>query len=254
MTHRESRPDGVGETQFAGRLRRQFERLPDNDVPPAPKLRRRPLLVLAVTAGVALLLVALSLGASSEGPSEEDLREMQRQIQEWETVSWRPWPSAHYTADSLPDKVHEAMQAERLDVARRVGTEDFVRSREVQRDIAAYLEEFHKGGEPLQVEAHQRVLDVTFDRVEPDGDMVVRALVWIGQVTAYWDEAEGGLTRYDKIDTTPVYEFTMRKTAGEWRIVRKRQVVQSEDASSSLFGPDTPHEQFTPVPWDVPER
>ncbi len=173
--------------------------------------RHRVLVVVAATVAVGMLLLALSLGGSSSEPSAAELRQMHRLIQEWETASWQPWPPAYYAENSLPPRVHEQMRARKLDVARRVGTEVFVQSHEVQADMAAYLEEFHKGGEPMAVRVYQRVLDVTFDRLELGGDVVVRVPVWIGEVTAYWDEAQGKLTRYHRIDTTPVYEFTMRK-------------------------------------------
>lgn len=210
----------------------------------APHRRRRVLVAAAVIALLAGLLVAMWLGGSTTEPTAAELTQMRASIQEWETASWLPWPPDYYSARTLPAEVHGEMTAQRLAVARKVGTDEFLESYEVQADMAGFLEEFRKGGEPLIVRTYQRVLDVTVDRIEMDGDVVLRVPVWLGEVTAVWDDTKGKLTRRHRLDTTPVYEFTMRSDNGTWRIVEKREVEMSEDASGPLFGPDTPHEQL----------
>ncbi|MBN1629851.1 MAG: hypothetical protein JW990_08810 [Thermoleophilia bacterium] len=203
----------------------------------------RPVLLSAALVGLAITIPALILSGSSSTPTPAELTAMAGVIQRWEEVDFLPWPTDYYSADRLPEAVHKEMAARRLAVAEVVGTKEFLASHDVNRDHAGTLEEFHKGGEPIIVENHQQVLKVTYERTELDGDVVVRVTEWHGEVSAYWDDEQQRLTRYHKIDGTPVFEYTLRGSGDTWRLVSRRQVEISADASIDQFGPNTPHEQ-----------
>jgi hypothetical protein len=211
--------------------------------------RRRPrrwrlIALAAALIGLGTAVPALILSGSSSAPTAVELNEIGGVIQRWQDVDFLPWPADYYSADRLPESVHKEMAARRLAVARAVGTQEFLSSYDVTRDHAGTLEEFHKGGEPIVIRNDELVLKVTYERTELDGDVVVRVTEWHGEVSAYWDEEQHGLTRHHKIDVTPVFEYTVRRSGDAWRLVSKRQVEISEDGSGDLFGPNTPHEQL----------
>lgn len=211
--------------------------------------RRVPLMVAAALALVAVAFVVVLGGLSSE-PTAADMHAIRAAIARWEDVEFLPWPAEYYALGRLPERVHEAMMAQRLEVARQVGTEEFVSSYPVTRDQAGTLEEFKKAGEGMCVRSMHRVIDVRFIRAELNGDILVEATVWGGEVTGRWDPERRRLVgfddeqpaRFNKVDTTPVYAYTIRQSDGRWRLVSKDLVVQSED-DSGAFGPNTPHSQ-----------
>jgi hypothetical protein len=201
-----------------------------------------------VILAVALLAVvvavpALLLSGSSTAPTPSELREIRSTIQRWEAVEFLPWPRAYYSHDRLPQGVHKRMAAEKLAVAESVGTGEFAASYDVTRDQADTLEQFRKSGEPLVVKSPARVMEVSYERTELDGDVVVRVVVWRGEVTARWDKEQERLTDYYRIDGTPVYEYKVRRDGEGWRLVSRRQVELSADGSGEQFGPNTPHDQ-----------
>ena len=216
--------------------------------------RRRPwrrfALLAAALVALGVAVPALLLSGSSSAPTSAELAAIGDVVQRWEDVDFLPWPRGYYGADRLPEAVHEEMAARRLAVAEAIGTGEFLETYDVTRDHAGTLEEFHKGGEPIVVEAHQRVLEVTYERTELDGDVIVRVRTWDGEVSAFWDEERQRLTHPDKIDGIAVYEYTVRRTDEGWRLVSRRQIEIYGDASTDQFGPDTPHEQ-EPQPIDA---
>lgn len=94
--------------------------------------------------------------------------------------------------------------------------------RKATHDQAFTLESFRRAGEGIVVKSEAEVLDVSYERMELDGDVVVRVMVWTGETSASWDKAKQRLVNIQRIDATPVYEYTMRKADGGWRIVGRR--------------------------------
>lgn len=213
-----------------------------------PRRRRGVILLAAALIGLAAVVLAAILGGSSSAPTPAELQQIGAVIERWEKADLLPpWPPEHYAREDLPREVHERMAARRSAVARAVGTDDFFRSADEGNDPAAGLESFRRAEDTILVDSETEVLDVSYCRTELIGDVVVRVTVWQGETTAFWDRDEGRLIKRHKTDGTPVYEYTVRRADGGWRIVSVRQVEISSDASGAQYGPSTPHDQ-QPIP------
>jgi hypothetical protein len=188
-------------------------------------------------------------GASSE-PTAGLMALITATVARWEEVDFLPWPQNRLASETLPPAVHDQMASLRRQVAAEVGTAAFAASPAVTTDHADVLEQFRRAGEGIVVRSDHEVMGSRFISVKANGDVVVEARVWRGEVTAQWDDETQRLvgfdaahpSRFNRVDATPVYRYTVRQDGEQWRIVARELVVHSEDRSAA-YGPHTPHGQ-----------
>ncbi len=210
--------------------------------PLSPSRKRLPLLlailVCAVAAGSALIM---SLTGAGSGPGVEDTAAMSRVIQRWQTALDFSWPAEHADQAELSPSARQEVNASFEAALRAVGTDEFVtKYLATFLDHATIIERFDSGSYRV-VATEVKVLGVQFREYLPNDDVVVRARLWGGDISQKVNStgiAGGG--QVELLDTTPVYQYQMRKTNDEWRIVSETLVSSSEDVSTA-YGPKTRH-------------
>jgi len=80
------------------------------------------------------------------------------------------------------------------------------------------------------------------------GGVTYHVTVWLGSTERVWDDASQTYTERLRKDDTPEYDITLVSQDGVWRISAIAQVVVSEDASATQYGPTTPHVSVSAQP------
>ncbi len=143
-------------------------------------------------------------------------------------------PAKDALAATAPQADVAKAQADYLAGMQAVGTQAYVDSVSSINMGASF-----EGDENLGIVVTQlttEVLALTYEGTLPNGDSVIWAKLWDGEVDLH--QSSGDTTR---VDDTPTYQYVMRNVSGQWKIVSEDLVFQSEDTSSSQYGPDTPH-------------
>jgi hypothetical protein len=208
----------------------------------------RPLLIAAAVAAVALTVAGLIAGGSSEGPSVAEQEAIQSTIARlWAAKDAALAPQtreyARYaTSPTLPRALEDEMEAGWRAALRVLGTPEFVAQENEGGGSWATANEAGRGVGDVLVRSESEVLDVQYRRTLPNGDVVVWAEVWGGDVARHYDSGTIGVgpALTARVDGTPTYQYQVRGAGGEWRIVAETLVYSSEDTSAE-YGPDTPH-------------
>jgi hypothetical protein len=208
----------------------------------------RPLLIAAVAAAVALTVVALFAGGSSSGPDVVEMKAIQRTIARlWvakgEALAPQTQDYARFeTSPTLPEGLKDEMEAGWQAALRSLGTAEFVAKENEGGGSAVFANEGSRRNGDVIVRCETEVVDVAYRRTLPDGDVVVWAEVWAGEIARLYQSGTVGVGEPHtvRVDTTPTYQYQLRAVDGGWRIVAEALVYSSEDMSGD-YGPDTPH-------------
>lgn len=202
--------------------------------------------VLSVAAALTLTGVVLA-GSSSPSappwspPDPADTAAMAATIE----ASWAAFGQIMPLADGLANRVPEDVAAkakERFFAGlETVGTEEYIsQQREMNPDFGKSFRADLDCG-LIVTKKETKVLGLEYKGTLPNGDVVVWASIWGGEIALQFARKIGNgpaVTR--RIDGTPTWQYVMRKVGGNWRIVSETQVYISEDTSPE-YGPDTPH-------------
>lgn len=203
-----------------------------------------------ILACCALLAVAVAVGVlatSYNKTADADRKEAARLVNEFETSYSSAWPADRLATEVLPAADAAEISAEKRAVLQSVGNAGFAKT--YAFDWPGLLQEVRDNDGDVILATECKVLDVTMVGFVGD-DMTVVAKVWNGETSGKWSEATGSVEGIRRVDTTPVYRYRFLRVDGKWRIDDRQLVGLSADASTTLYGPDTPHENtpLTPDP------
>lgn len=211
---------------------------------------RRPKVLWITLSTAAALVVAAALLAGASSPSAtpwsppraSDSADMQSVI----AAKWAAFnqvlPEPDALAGRVPQEVAAQAKEKYLAGMQAVGTKDYASSESVTsiNFEASFQGDLNIGLVVKELET--KVLGVDYKGTLPNGDVVMWARLWDGEVDLQFASGTVGVgaatTRY--IDDTPTWQYVMRKVDGQWKIVSESQVFISEDISAD-YGPDTPH-------------
>jgi hypothetical protein len=188
------------------------------------------------------------LATSDNKPADADRKEAARLVSEFETSYRIAWPANRLATEVLPSADAAAISAEKRAVLQDVGTAGFAKT--YAFDWPGLLQEARDNDGVVVLATECKVLDVTMVDFVGKDDMTVVAKLWGGDTTGKWSEATGSVEAVFRVDTAPVYRYHFLRVDGKWRIDDRQLVEVSADASTTLYGPDTPHENtpFAPDP------
>lgn len=206
---------------------------------------RRPLALgiagCVAVACAAIAAVTFSTGANAQ-LSDKDTAAISQTIGAWWSAVDRVLPEKDSSSADVPKTDAAAAQASYEAGLKAVGTDEFISSAAGQLDMQSSFEADAGIGDFVK-RLDTQVLSVDYVRTLDNGDIVVRAKLWNGQVADHYDSGTIGkgaaVTTY--VDETPTYQYTMRQVAGAWKIVDEMLAFVSEDASAKEYGPLTPH-------------
>lgn len=208
---------------------------------------RRVILVCCALLAVAAAAGVLTAATSDNKPADADRAEAARVVNEYETSCSIAWPADRLSTEVLPAADAAAISAEKRAVLQDVGTARFAKADAF--DWPGLLQEVRDNDGVVVLATECKVLDVTMISFVGKDDMTVVAKVWNGETSGNWSEAIGRVEGIRRVDTAPVYRYHFLRVDGEWRIDDRQVVEMSADASFTLYGPDTPHEN-TPLAPD----
>lgn len=207
------------------------------------------IVVAAAAVVAAVAVIALVAGGSSSEPSLADQTAMQTTIGSWlgtqaaALAPQNPGYTAYATDASVPQAVYEQVHTTYEASLQAVGTAEFISS-QGQTDSSKAIAGMRSDG-IVETQVQTRVLSLDYKRTLSNGDIVVWAKIWLGDVRQVYASGTVGVgpATTDYVDETPTYQYQMRNVAGHWRIVSQALVFLSEDTApgASQFGPNTPH-------------
>lgn len=203
---------------------------------------RRRLIALVLVAIVAAATVYLALRPRPPALDRVDRMGIAAAIEAQWVAEGQVLPRRYAQAHTpIPQAVLDRIQTRYLTALRAVVTPEFLARRWAVLDLRRILSRPRSDG-VLILSNDFRVMSVTPQRRLANGDLVVWAKVWGGNVllmysSGKWGIGESGVAR---VDDTPVWQYQMRKVAGRWRIVSESLVFNSED-DSPAYGPNTKH-------------
>ena len=211
---------------------------------------RRPRVLWITLSTAATLAVAVAVLASASSPSATpwspptatDSAAMQSVIE----ASWAAFaqvlPETDALAGRVPQDVAARAKEKYLAVMQAVGTQEYASSEAVTsvNFARSFQGDLDIGLVVKKLET--KVLGLDYKGTLPNGDVVMWAKLWDGEVDLQFASGKVGLgpavPRY--VDDTPTWQYVMRKVDGQWKIASEAQVFISEDTSPE-YGPDTPH-------------
>jgi hypothetical protein len=188
--------------------------------------------------GAAVLLAGCGAGSSL---SRADSAAIGASI----TASWdardQVLPARYAASTKLPQAALDRAQANYLAGLRAVVTGEYLESHAGTLDIRKGFGALTGVGD-FTLREDAQVLSVDRRRTLGNGDVVVWAKLWLGQVASHYDSGAigKGPAIIARVDSTPIYQYQMRKVDGVWKIVGETLVYSSEDTSAA-YGPGTPH-------------
>ena len=191
------------------------------------------ILVVAVAAGIA------TAATTDNKPTDVDREEAARLVNEFETSYSIAWPSDRLATQTLPASDAAAISAEKRAVLENVGTAGFART--YAFDWPGLLQEVRDNDGDVILANECKVFEVTIVSFVGKDDMTVEARVWNGETSGKWSESTKSVESVRRVDVTPVYRYHLLRLDGKWRIDDRQLVETSDDASASLYGPETPH-------------
>lgn len=210
--------------------------------------RRPRVLWVALPVAAALTLAGVVLAGSSSPsappwspPDPTDTAAMTKTIEAKWTSFHQVLPLADGLANRVPADVAVKAKERFFAGLEAVGTEEYISlQREMNPDFGASLRgDLDRGYIVTKLET--KVLGLEYKGTLPNGDVVVWASTWHGEIDLQFDRKIGnGPATTRRIDDTPTWQYVMRKVDGKWRIVSETQVYISED-NSPEYGPNTPH-------------
>lgn len=197
---------------------------------------------LAVVIGVAVLALVLVVSAAGIPgvPGDDDVATITALVDEAQRVKHIAWPASALASPVLPAASRAAFDKDQSETLARIGTTEFADT--AHFDWPGFLQEARDGDGVVVLSYCYQIVDVAVVPRVGRG-AVVRVKLWDEETRGVWSTARRAVTAVSTVDATPVLEYRAVKVGGQWRLAAEKLVEMSEDESSTVSGPETPHSQ-----------